>query len=128
MTDMNEPIILYLPWPPTINDYWKPVRSALYLGRKGRLYREAVAEAVREQMPGITLDERVMCEVTLYPPDSRVRDLDNYNKGLLDALTHSGMWLDDALIDQLFVYRGVVRKPGVVKVELNPAGPVIPFA
>ncbi len=27
----------------------------------------------------------------MFPPDNRIRDLDNYNKALFDALTHAGV-------------------------------------
>jgi hypothetical protein len=30
-------------------------------------------------------------EILLYPPDNRRRDIDNYTKGLFDALTHAGV-------------------------------------
>jgi crossover junction endodeoxyribonuclease RusA len=62
----------------------------------------------------------------LYPPDSRTRDLDNYLKALLDACTHAGLWDDDQLIDQLFVYRGITVKSGNVRMSISEAGPLIP--
>ena len=123
---MNE-IIIYLPWPPTINSYYKPVNGGLYLSKKGRMYREAVAEAVREQVPDVQLGNRVMVEITMYPPDNRTRDLDNYKKALFDSLTHCDIWEDDSLIDQDFTYRGVVVKGGVIKIEINQAGPIMPY-
>ena len=125
--DIDAPIIFWLPWPPTVNDYWKPIRGSLYLSRRGRMYKEAACQAVAEQLPGINLDGRIMAEVTLHPPDARVRDVDNYSKGLLDAITASALWADDAQVDQLFVYRGETVKQGCVRVELSPAGPIVPF-
>ena len=125
MNDTIEQLIFWLPWPPTINSYWKPIRGGIYLSSKGRKYRQMVEESMREQMPGVSIDERVMVEVTLFPPDAKTRDVDNYNKGVLDALTHCEFWSDDSLVDQLFVYRGEVTKGGIVRVEVNAAGPII---
>jgi crossover junction endodeoxyribonuclease RusA len=34
-------------------------------------------------------------EILLYPPDNRRRDIDNYTKGLFDALTHARVWEDE---------------------------------
>jgi crossover junction endodeoxyribonuclease RusA len=66
-------------------------------------------------------------EVYLFPPDRRKRDLDNYMKGLLDALTNGKLWVDDSLINQLHIYRGEVVTDGSVRVEISEAGPVVPI-
>jgi crossover junction endodeoxyribonuclease RusA len=97
------------------------------LSRKGRLYRESVNEAINEQVPSLGLTERIQIELVYYPPDNRVRDLDNYKKALLDACTHADLWDDDSLIDQDFTYRGEIVKGGTVKLEINPAGPIMPY-
>jgi len=123
---LNQDVVLHLPWPPTVNSYYKITRHGQrYLDKKVRAFRDVVAESVHEQMPGIILDESLFMEVYLFPPDRRKRDLDNYMKGLLDALTNAGMWDDDSLIDQLHIYRGEIVNGGSVRVELSDAGPVI---
>lgn len=123
---LTQDVILHLPWPPTVNSYYKITRHGQrYLDKKVRAFRDVVAESVHEQMPGVTLDESIFMEVYLFPPDRRKRDLDNYMKGLLDALTNAGLWDDDSLIDQLFIYRGEIVSGGSVRVELSDAGPTI---
>lgn len=123
---MTEDIVLYLPWPPTVNSYYKMTRHGQrYLDTKVREFRELVAASINEQAPGLTLDEHIFMEVYLFPPDRRKRDLDNYMKGLLDSMTEAGLWADDSLIDQLHIYRGEVVKLGSVKVEISEAGPII---
>ena len=121
---MDESIILWLPWPPTVNAYYKAVRSSIYLSAKGRKYKELVEGLVNEQAPGICLDFPLFVEVWLFPPDRRTRDLDNYMKALLDAITNAGTWTDDKLIDQLHVYRGCPGS-GNVRIEICEAGPVL---
>ena len=123
---MNEDVVLYLPWPPTINSYYKMTRNGQrYLDVSVREFRRKVADTVNEQCPGLTLTEHIFMEVYLYPPDRRKRDLDNYMKGLLDALTEAGLWEDDSLIDQLHIYRGEVTRAGSVRVEISEAGPIL---
>lgn len=122
-----EDIEIYLPWPPSVNRYYAHTRNGVYIGKRGKAYRSAVGEAVSEQTGGLMLECNLIVEVTLFPPDKRARDLDNYMKGLLDALTHAELWEDDRLIDQLFIYRGAIVKDGSVRVEINEAGPTIPF-
>lgn len=125
---MIEDIVLYLPWPPSVNNYYKTGRSGQrYLHHKVREYRAAVLDSIREQAPGLTLDERLFVEVYLFAPTNREYDPDNFMKGLLDALTHSGLWTDDKLVDQLFIYRGVKVQGGTVRVEISEGGPIVGF-
>lgn len=123
---IEEDIVLHLPWPPTVNSYYKVTRNGQrYLDKKVKAFRAAVEQEVNEQAPGLTLDDRLFLEVYLYPPDRRKRDLDNYMKGLLDALTNSELWEDDSLIDQLHIYRGETVSEGAVRVEISDGGPVL---
>lgn len=118
---------IYLPFPPTVNNYYSRSKHAgVFISQKGRKYRAQVEEAVVQQCPGLHITDRMLVEVVLFPPDKRVRDVDNYNKSLLDALSHAGLWEDDQLIDQLFMYRGEVRsRRGIAYIRVSEAGPVI---
>jgi crossover junction endodeoxyribonuclease RusA len=123
---MLEDIVLHLPFPPTVNNYYKLTRSGVrYLDKKVRQFREDVLKAVEKQIPGVTLDTPLFMEVYLYPPDRRKRDLDNYMKGLLDALTDAELWTDDSLIDQLHIFRGEIVKGGSIRVEISEGGPIV---
>ena len=123
---MTEDIVLYLPFPPTINSYYKMTRQGQrYLDKTVREFRQKVAHTVNEQAPGLHLDDPLFMEVYLFMPDRRKRDVDNYMKGLLDALTEAGLWEDDSLVDQLHIYRGEIVKGGLVRVELSEAGPIM---
>lgn len=124
---MEEEIELFLPWPPSVNNYYSHSRFGVRISKKGRLYREAVADALNEQMHRLDIDAPINLEVILHPPDRRRRDLDNHMKAMLDACTVNGLWVDDALIDQLSIFRGQIIKHGGVIIRLNDAGPVLPF-
>lgn len=119
---------LYLPFPPTINNYYKKsAAGGRFISEKGRKFRNDVIECITQQIgDSVPIDERMLVEVVLFPPDKRGRDMDNYNKALLDAITHSGFWLDDKLVDQLFNYRGETRsRNGSCFVRVTEAGPII---
>jgi crossover junction endodeoxyribonuclease RusA len=85
-----------LPWPPTVNGYWGTRPSGgKYLTRKGKQYRQAALQAIG----GVeTCGDGVAVIAVMSPPDSRVRDVDNYWKGLLDAMTAAGVWVDDSQV------------------------------
>jgi len=114
----------YLPYPPSVNNYYVKTQRGVFISAKGKKFCEQVAEAVMQQMPGVNISEPVFMEVVLFPPDNRRRDVDNYLKSLMDAITHTSFWSDDCLVDQLFIYRGEVSsKNGHCLVIVTDAGP-----
>jgi len=119
---------LALKFPPTINSYYCHTRNGVYISKKGKDYRLAIASAVREQFSSpLPISSTINCTVLVSMPDKRIRDLDNYMKALLDACTHAGVWEDDSLIDQLLIYRAAISKGGGVIMLLDEAGPVMPM-
>lgn len=115
---------LFLPFPPTVNNYYRHHKYGIYISKKGKLFRELVCDSINEQLPNVELDNRLKVSITLHPPDKRKRDIDNYNKSLLDAITQAGLWGDDSQIDQLFNYRGEIIKKGLVHLTISEAMPI----
>lgn len=106
-----------LPYPPSINHYWRRVGGRTLISREGRRYRNRVCAllAARGVRPW---SGRLAVRLDVYPPDRRRRDLDNVQKALLDALAHGGAYEDDSQIDRLEVERCGVEPPGHVNVEI----------
>ena len=105
-----------LPYPPTVNTYYRNVKGKTLISEKGREYRKAVADQVLIQRAAKAYAGRLGVLVEAYPPDKRSRDLDNILKSLLDSLTKAGVWADDSQIDDLQVVRKTVG--GMVKVRV----------
>ncbi len=87
-------VILELPWPPSVNHYWRMGHNRIYLGSKGRLYKAMVAGIVRYARPEAFTGD-VSVEIEMYPPDRRRRDCDNPMKAILDSLGKAGLYEDD---------------------------------
>jgi crossover junction endodeoxyribonuclease RusA len=95
---------LELPYPPTVNTYWRRKGRQVFITPRGQLFRESVwliAKAKRIQ----PIAGRLSVELDMYPPDQRQRDIDNVCKAVLDALQHAGVYEDDGQIDRLLVQR-----------------------
>lgn len=111
-----------LPWPPTVNTYWRNItvngKSRVLVSAKGRAYRDAVARAVGRVQP---LAGPLVFSAVYYPPDNRKRDLDNLFKSLLDALTAAGVWANDSQVREIHARFGdEVRPGGEVDVAVAP--------
>ncbi|MCC8108753.1 MAG: RusA family crossover junction endodeoxyribonuclease [Planctomycetes bacterium] len=86
-------IELTLPWPPSVNRYWRSVTvhgaRRVLLSADGRKFRDAVAAIVRDG--GIRKQTGALSvKCILHCPDWRVRDIDNVGKALYDSLVHAG--------------------------------------
>lgn len=107
MAQDQAPLTITLPWPPSVNTYWRHPRSGPLAGRhlvsrEGRLYRAQVKELVFYERK---IYGRIAVHIEAYPPDKRKRDLDNILKSLLDSIMHAALIQDDSMIDDLQVVR-----------------------
>lgn len=110
---------LLLPYPPTVNHYWGQSGKTRFIGKKGKEFRVAVAEACLDAKVQ-ALDGRLAVHVALFPPDHRKRDVDNILKPLLDACEHAGCFYNDSQIDELHIIRQEVRKGGACTILILP--------
>ena len=97
------------PFPPSVNHYWRNVRNRVYISKEGVDFARTVAR-MRDTTKRSPLAGRLVVTVHLYAPNKRRYDIDNRCKALLDALTKSGVWLDDEQIDELKIIRCSVAK------------------
>lgn len=110
-----------LPFPPSVNHYWSSFRGRVMVSKRGKLYRSAALEAIRDQaVPIEGIGGPLQVELLAHPPDRRRRDLDNLQKALLDAVVAAGVIEDDSNIDDLRVIRGPVFPGGKVQVVIRP--------
>lgn len=132
-------IELELPWPPSMNHY-KSVGRIIQT-KFGKFYQprfntKATSSYFKEVWAYISqmkvkeglksYDSAIISldlNVTLYPPDKRVRDVDNSLKVLLDSLVHAKLIHDDSQIVRLTVRRKEVFAPkGKVNLKLKELG------
>jgi crossover junction endodeoxyribonuclease RusA len=97
-------IELTLPWPPSVNRYWRTFQGRMIISAEGRAYREAVADHVLKQRGAKNLAGKLVVEIEAWRPDNRRRDLDNLLKAALDGCTNAGVWEDDSNIVDLRIY------------------------
>lgn len=115
-------IRITLPFPPSVNHYWRRVGPKTLVSKAGRQYRDAVqAACIDAGVYRRRFDQRARVALVAFPPDRRRRDLDNLLKATLDALVAAEVLTDDSLIDDLWIRRGPCdpRAGGLVRVEVE---------
>jgi len=116
-------MMITLPFPPSVNHYYRRVGPRTLISREGREYRTQVCgllapgrgNGIRKPPSG----GRIALAMDAFPPDRRRRDLDNLLKCTQDSLAHAGMFEDDSQIDLLVVRRRTCRKPGRIQVQIE---------
>lgn len=121
---------LVLPFPPSVNTYWRSPNSGHFKGRtlvseRGRVYQREVIRAITSQLTCLPKPSSspAAVEILLYPPDSRRRDIDNYNKALFDALTRAGVWEDDNQVRRMVVEWRPKVPGGRVEISISKHNP-----
>lgn len=104
-------VSLTLPYPPSVNTYWRRHGNRYFISKAGTAFKKAV-QAECESVRGLRCFEgRLAVTVGLNPPDRRKRDVDNVMKAIGDSLCGI-VYADDSQIDRLLIVRGGVRPPG----------------
>lgn len=99
-------VTLMLPYPPSVNTYWRANGKRRFISKAGVEFKQAVAEYVIQHSIHKFGDARLRVDVVIRPRSKRIFDLDNLFKGLLDSLCDAGVYDDDSQIDQLSICRG----------------------
>jgi crossover junction endodeoxyribonuclease RusA len=99
-------IIFTLPFPPSVNTYYRRGAHATYMSKQGREYKCKVADYIAESGTPKLGTARLRLEIVLWPKDKRKFDIDNRIKALLDSLQDAGVFDDDEQKDQINIYRG----------------------
>lgn len=122
MTTATAPLVLRLPWPPSLNNLYPTCNGRRVLSREGKAFHLRAVAAIRVQRGNAEpLRGRVAVSITLHAPDRRRYDISNRVKAIEDVLTQAGVWADDAQIDDERTRRGAPVPEGRAVVEIRSA-------
>lgn len=114
--------MLMLPYPPSVNTYWRANGNRRFISKAGVIFKKAVADYVSENNVPKLGDARLSVCIIVCPRSKRLFDIDNICKAVLDSLMDAGVYDDDSQVDKLHVQRGVPFKGGrcLVAVDVIP--------
>ena len=106
--------LIELPFPPSLNTYYRNVRGRMLLSAEGRRYKVDVLAHVLTACKGkpVPMTGRLSVDIHLHNRANRPYDIDNRPKAILDALEESGVFVNDSQIDRLVVERKEKIKGG----------------
>ena len=113
--------LLELPFPPSLNTYYRNWNGRMLLSAKGRQYKTDVLAHVLTACKGKPepMTGRLKVDIQLHFPTRRLCDIDNRPKAILDALEEAGVFENDSQVDVLTVERCEVRKGGTCMVMIT---------
>ena len=106
-----------LPWPPSVNGYWRSFRGRQILSKRARTYKDTIA-IIMAKNTFSRLSGGLSADIVLHPPDKRRRDWDNWHKAVFDALADCGLYDDDSQVNFATVRFAEPRRPGIYKLKI----------
>ena len=114
-------MITFLGNPLSTNHIYRNRGHMRYMTKEGHAVKEGYQWEAKTQWKNEVLFGNIELAVWLYFADKRKRDIDNYNKLLLDAM--SGIvYLDDKQIQKITIIKGHDKKNPRIEVNIKKYG------
>ena len=92
--------------------------ASVYMSKEGKDLKESYQWQIKSQYKGKPKTGDLDLRIELFFGDNRKRDIDNYNKILLDAFTGI-LWEDDSQIQSLLIVKNKDIKNPRIELTLN---------
>ena len=92
--------------------------ATMYMSAEGKALKEDYQWQAKSQWKSKLITGDIDLRVELFFGDKRVRDIDNYNKLILDALTGI-VWEDDSQIQSLLIVKNYDKKNPRIVLQVN---------
>ncbi len=113
-------------WPPSQNNLYanNPRTGGRFMVKRGKDYYQEVSRKLQEANFKSYGAARLKVEIMCHEPAAaeRIRDIQNADKTVLDAMGAAGLYFDDSQIDDIRIRRGPVSelKKGEIVVMIEP--------
>lgn len=104
--------------PPSVNQIWINKPKGRYKSKKGKEFEKIAKQQLKRQYEGEILTEKLKIKIWLYFKTKAKRDIDNYNKAILDSMTGI-IYKDDSLIEELNIKKLIGCGFNKVEIEVE---------
>lgn len=106
--------------PPSINTYYRRAGTTMYLTKKGRDFKKNMLEYLQNTLgyKRDALEDRLKVCIEIKFKEKRKRDVDNYNKAILDSF-NGVVWKDDEIIDELTTRKSYGNKENMIIITVE---------
>lgn len=104
--------------PPSVNSLWVNKPNGRYKSKRGKIFENLACDELKKQFRYKPLTSGLKVHISLYFKDKRKRDIDNYNKAILDSMTEI-VYEDDSQIEELNVKKLVGCGFNKVEIEVE---------
>lgn len=104
MTTKDDALKLHLelPWPPSMNSYWRRHGHMIHLSKQGKKFRDDALRMIASQKTCV-FEGKLEIAIVLFAPNRRKFDVDNRVKAVFDVLQKAGIVLDDNQFRKLII-------------------------
>jgi crossover junction endodeoxyribonuclease RusA len=106
-------------YPPSINKLWMRIGNRVVKSPRAQKYVKDSVDFLNYQRLKPILLDRVMVEIDVYPPDKRIRDLDNIMKLIFDVLVKAAIIKDDFHVQKIIIQRCDIMRGGNIKFRIT---------
>lgn len=103
--------------PPSVNTMWINKPKGRYKSKRGKEFEKEALYEIKRQYKGKLLTGRLKMNLRLFFKGKTKRDIDNYNKGILDALTGI-IYADDEQIEELNILKKTDNPENKIEIEI----------
>ena len=90
----------------------------MYMTAEGKGIKKDYCYQAKSQWRKKPIEGDIAVYIDIYFGDKRKRDIDNYNKLLLDSLT-GVLWVDDVQIQEMMITKGYDKKNPRIELKLS---------
>lgn len=104
--------------PQSTNNIYRHAGHRVYMTKAGHDLKEDYQWQLKNQYKGKIIKENINMTLDLFFGDKRVRDIDNYNKILLDSFKNI-VWDDDSQIQKLTISKNYCKTVPRVEIDIE---------